>query len=156
MIHPTPLIEPAMWYLAAASAQDDDNPNDESLYPIAGKRSLRVLIVEDEFFISLHTKDLLQALGHAVVGIAVSANQAVKLAESEQPDVVLMDIRLNGDRDGIEAADEIYTRLGIPSIFVSANSDPRTRQRAAALKPLGFLEKPLTAERLQMGLSLLR
>ena len=82
----------------------------------------------------------------------MSANQAVQLAEREKPDVVLMDIRLNGDRDGIEAAEEIYSHLGIQSIFVSANSDPRTRERAAALQPLGFLQKPLSAERLEAGL----
>ena len=110
------------------------------------------LIVEDEFFISLHTKEMLQALGHTVVGVAVSANQAVQFAEREKPDVVLMDIRLNGDRDGIEAAEEIYSRFGIQSIFVSANSDPRTRERAAAIQPLGFLQKPLSAERLEAGL----
>ena len=123
---------------------------------MVGKRSLRVLIVEDEFFISLHTKEMLQALGHTAVGVAVSANQAVQLAEREKPDVVLMDIRLNGDHDGIEAAKEIYTRLGIRSIFVSANSDPTTRERAAALQPFGFLQKPLSAERLEAGLRTVR
>jgi len=156
MMHSAALVEPAKLYLAAASSQDQDEPNDEPRGPVVGKRSLRVLIVEDEFFISLHTKELLHALGHAVVGVAVSANQAVQLAEHEKPDVVLMDIRLNGHRDGIEAADEIYTRLGIRSIFVSANSDPRTRLRAAGLQPFGFLEKPLTAERLEAGLRTVR
>ena len=115
-----------------------------------------MLVVEDEFFISLHTKEMLEALGHTVVGVAVSANQAVQLAERNKPDVVLMDIRLNGDRDGIEAAEEIYRRLDIQSIFVSANSDPRTRERAAALRPLGFLQKPLSAERLEDGLRAVR
>ena len=116
-------------------------------------RSLRVLIVEDEFFISLYTKQLLQVLGHVVVGIAVSADQAIHLAEQERPDVVLMDIQLVGWRDGIEAAEEIRKRLGIGSIFVTANTDPQTRQRALASQPLGFLEKPLTEQRLKLGLS---
>ena len=112
-----------------------------------------MLIVEDEFFISLHTKSLLQSLGHAVVGIAVSANEAVRRAERERPDVVLMDIRLVGPRDGIDAAEEISRRLGITSIFITANTDPRTRARAEAVAPLGFLEKPLTEHRLQSGLA---
>jgi CheY-like chemotaxis protein len=109
---------------------------------------LRVLIVEDEFFISLHTTGLLQALGHVAVAVAVSADQAVAIAERERPDVVLMDIRLLGPRDGIDAAEEITRRLGIGSIFVTANTDPQTRRRAEAVRPLGFLEKPLTEQRL--------
>ena len=139
--HGPPTVEPAKLYVAAKSSHGEDEPNDEPRGPLVGNRSFRVLIVEDEFFISLHTKELPETLGHTVVGVAVSASQAVQLAEREKPDVVLMDIRLNGDRDGIEAAEEIYTRLRIQSIFVSANSDPRTRQRAVALQPLGFFGK---------------
>ena len=67
--------------------------------------------------------------------------------------VVLMDIRLIGSRDGIDAADEIAGRLGIGSIFVTANADAQTRRRAEAIQPLGFLEKPLTEQRLRLGLS---
>jgi CheY-like chemotaxis protein len=110
------------------------------------------LIVEDEIFIALDAKSLLQSLGHTVVGIAVSADDAVRRAERERPDVVLMDIRLSGPRDGIDAADEIQRRFGISSIFVTANTDAQTRARAAAVAPLGFLEKPLTRLRLQSGL----
>src|SRR5215510_12701896 len=138
----------------AASADHGSKPlAGQSDRPDLEARSLRVLIVEDEFFISLHTKQLLQTLGHRVVGIAVSADQAIHFAEQERPDVVLMDIRLVGSRDGIEAADEIRARLGIGSIFVTANTDTRTRQRALASQPLGFLEKPLTEQRLKLGLS---
>src|SRR5215813_12115286 len=138
----------------AASADHGSKPlAGQSDRPDLETRSLRVLIVEDEFFISLHTKQLLQLLGHVVVGIAVSADQAVNIAEEKRPDVVLMDIRLNGSRDGIEAADRIRKRLGIGSIFVTANTDPQTRQRALAIRPLGFLEKPLTEQRLKLGLT---
>lgn len=115
-------------------------------------RSLRVLIVEDEFYISLHTRELLAALGHVVIAVAVSADQAVSIAECERPDVVLMDIRLVGERDGIDAAHEISRRFGIGSIFVTANIDPQTRRRAEAVPPLGFLEKPLNVQRLRLGL----
>ena len=152
MMHSEAMVETAKLYLAAAVLHGSDEPTDGTDGAMVGSRSLRVLIVEDEFFISLDTKELLEALGHAVVGVAVSADQAVQLAEREKPDVVLMDIRLNGDRDGIQAAEEIYGRLGIKSIFVSANSDPPTRERAAALQPLGILDKPLTLPRLQAGL----
>ena len=116
-------------------------------------RSLRVLIVEGEFFIALDNSDQVEALGHTVVGTAVSAEQAVSIAERERPDVVLMDIRLAGSRDGIDAADEIRSRFGIESIFVTANTDSRTRERAQALSPIGFLEKPLTQQRLKESLA---
>ena len=144
---------PAKLWLAASAERDSKPPGEQGDQPDLEARSLRVLIVEDEFFISLHTKQLLQVLGHVVVGIAVSADQAIHFAEQERPDVVLMDIRLNGSRDGIEAADEIRKRLGIGSIFVTANTDPQTHQRALASRPLGFLEKPLTEHRLKLGLS---
>jgi CheY-like chemotaxis protein len=145
--------ESAKLWLSASTEHGGNPPGEKGSQPELQSRSLRVLIVEDEFFISLHTKALLQVLGHVVVAIAVSADQAINIAEMQRPDVVLMDIRLIGSRDGIDAADEIHKRLGIGSIFVTANTDPQTRQRALALQPLGFLEKPLTEERLKLGLS---
>ena len=147
--HPSP----AKLWLAATPPHGDNEPDDEAQRPDLAQQSLRVLIVEDEFFISLHTKDLLHALGHTVVAIAVSADEAVSIAEQEGADVVLMDIRLIGPRDGIDAAEEIYRRFGISSVFVTANTDVQTRRRAASVQPLGFLEKPLTEERLKTGLS---
>ena len=145
--------DPVHPWLAAAGSQGDGASNEHGDAQNVQTRSLRVLIVEDEFYISLHTRGLLQAMGHVVVAVAVSADQAVSITERERPDVVLMDIRLVGSRDGIDAADEISERFGIGSIFVTANTDPQTRCRAAAVHSLGFLEKPLTEQRLQLGLS---
>jgi two-component system, response regulator PdtaR len=145
-------LDPTVW-LAAAAAQSGNAPEEQGNEPDLGASSLRVLIVEDEFFISLDTKQLLETLGHVVVAIAVSADEAVKIAEREYPDVVLMDIRLIGARDGIDAAEEIRKRFGIGSIFITANTDPQTRQRAMATQPLGFLEKPLNEHRLRVVLS---
>jgi two-component system, response regulator PdtaR len=115
--------------------------------------ALRVLIVEDEFFIALDAESQVTDLGHRVVGIAVSADQAIELAGRERPDVVLMDIRLSGARDGIEAATEIRARFGVESIFVTANTDPSTLARARSINPIGILEKPLTSWRLQAELA---
>jgi len=145
--HPVPLWLAAAPVRGGKTASEPDDSEQARL-----GRPLRVLIVEDEFYISLHTRGLLQALGHVVVAVAVSADQAVRIAESERPDVVLMDIRLTGSRDGIDAADEISNRFGIASIFVTANTDRATRQRAESVHPLGFLEKPLTEQRLRLGL----
>ena len=153
MIHADAQPTNVKLWLAPGARQCGDVPGESCDRPDVGTRSLRVLIVEDEFFISLHTKGLLQALGHVAVAVAVSADQAVAIAERERPDVVLMDIRLLGPRDGIDAAEEISRRLGIGSIFVTANTDPQTRRRAEAVRPLGFLEKPLTEQRLRFGLS---
>ena len=152
MIHEIRPTAVRLW-LAPMPPQSDNGPEDHLDRPDLTTRSLRVLIVEDEFFISLDTTRLVQNLGHVVVAVAVSADQAVALAEQERPDVVLMDIRLIGSRDGIDAAEEIRSRLGISSIFVTANTDPQTRRRAAAAHPLGFLEKPLTEQRLRIGLA---
>lgn len=145
--------EPVHLWLAAAGPHGGGVPAEQGDTPDLQTRALRVLIVEDEFYISLHTRGLLQAMGHIVVAVAVSAEQAVSITERERPDVVLMDIRLVGARDGIDAADEISERFGIGSIFVTANTDPQTRHRAAAVRSLGFLEKPLTEQRLRLGLS---
>ena len=144
---------PTQLWLAANPSHGDESPERDRDGEQLQARSLRVLVVEDEFFISLDTKALLQSMGHTVVAIAVSADQAVRLAGQEKPDVVLMDIRLAGTRDGIDAAEEIRSRFGISSIFVTANSDPQTRRRAQAVQPLDFLEKPLTEQRLRLCLS---
>jgi CheY-like chemotaxis protein len=153
MILPGNYSNPSQLWLAAAAAQASNPVEEQDDQPNVEKRSLRVLIVEDEFFISLHIKNLVTMLGHAVVAIAVSADEAVRIAGTEHPDVVLMDIRLIGSRDGIDAAEEIRKRFGIGSIFITANADPQTRQRAQAVQPLGILEKPVTEQRLKLELS---
>jgi CheY-like chemotaxis protein len=107
----------------------------------------RILIVEDEYFISLDAEDALSSAGYTVVGIATTAAEAVEMAEAERPDMVLMDIRLDGSRDGIDAAAEILSRLGIPSLFATAHADAGTRARGDnAASPLGWLSKPYTHE----------
>jgi DNA-binding NarL/FixJ family response regulator len=107
--------------------------------------SQRVIIVEDDVFIRFDLMNHLMSAGHAVVGTADSAEEAVRLAERERPDLVLMDVRLVGEGDGIEAATEIWDRFKVRSLFISANLDAAARARAAAANPLGFLEKPFTA-----------
>lgn len=144
---------PIPLWLAAAAAGESDPSRSSNLARGVAANPLRILIVEDEFFISLNTEMMLAALGHEVVGIAVSADQAVMMAERERPDLILMDIRLIGARDGIEAAVEIRNRFDIASIFVTANADAQTRLRADAARPIAFLEKPLTEQRLRDGLA---
>ncbi len=109
---------------------------------------IRILVVDDEVFTRLYFRDLLSELGHMVVETAESASCAVAAARRHRPDLVLMDVRLPGERDGIDAAAEIRSRLGIPSIFLTAHSDARTRDRAAAARPLDFLVKPFSPDKI--------
>jgi DNA-binding NarL/FixJ family response regulator len=106
------------------------------------KRTARLLIVEDDFLAAVELEDGLKEAGFDVVGLAASASEAVRLAECMRPALVIMDIRLAGGSDGIDAAAEIFNRFGIRSIFASAFHDPATRARAEAAAPLGWLPKP--------------
>ena len=113
----------------------------------------RVLVVEDEWFIAMETEAVLQAAGYTVVGIAGTADEAVALAERERPDIVLMDIRLRGQRDGIDAALEIRRRFGLACVFATAHTEPHLRERAAAAEPRGWLVKPFSDGQLLRAVS---
>ena len=109
--------------------------------------SLSVLIVEDNWLVSLELEAALIDAGHRVTAIAVSADEAVDACETLRPDLILMDIRLLGERDGIDAAIEARRRFDIPALFLSAHDDPHFRDRAADARPLGWLSKPITPDR---------
>jgi two-component system, response regulator PdtaR len=105
----------------------------------------RVLVVEDDFLIAMQTEAALAAAGFHVIGTAATAEQAIALAEKEQPAVAVMDIRLASKRDGIDAARELYHEFNIRCIFATAHDDETTRKRAAPYAPLGWLAKPYTS-----------
>jgi len=104
----------------------------------------RVLIVEDDLLIAMQMEAALVDAGFGVVGIATTGREALQLAEAESPTLVLMDIRLADDGDGIDTALELFRLHGIRSIFASAHSDQEARQRARPASPLGWLQKPYT------------
>jgi two-component system, response regulator PdtaR len=108
----------------------------------------RVLVVEDEFFLAVQIEEWLNAAGFEVVDVVYTAEDAVGVAAAERPGLVIMDIRLAQDGDGIAAAVDILERTGIRCIFASAFADPPTRQRGEAARPFGWLHKPLTGEAL--------
>lgn len=108
----------------------------------------RVLIVEDNWLVAVEMESSLEQAGYAVVGIAVSADEAIQACDDERPDLVLMDIRLLGPRDGVDTAIEIRERFDIGSIFVSAHSDADVRARAERARPLDWIVKPLTSGQL--------
>jgi DNA-binding NarL/FixJ family response regulator len=103
----------------------------------------RILIAEDEVITSLDLWHLLDMWGFDMCRQVSTGEGAVEVAAQERPDVVLMDISLRGSRNGIEAATEIQSRLGIPVIFISGYDDAETMQRAEAASPAGYFVKPL-------------
>ena len=105
---------------------------------------LRVLVVENEMLLRLAAEEIVLELGHNIVGRASSAQGAIAEAERTRPDVVLMDIQLDGEGDGVDAAREIRDRLGIASLFMTGRADPETHNRALSTRPLAYLGKPLT------------
>lgn len=110
---------------------------------IKSRAEYRILLVEDDALVAETVNDVLSAVGYAVVGLAATADDAVRLAEELRPDLVLMDINLRGSRDGVEAASEIAQRLGISSLFVTAMSSSEIKARTALFLNAGFLLKPV-------------
>jgi PAS domain S-box-containing protein len=103
----------------------------------------RLLIVEDEIIIAKDLERHLTSWGYQVVGMATTSEEAVQLAVSLHPDLVLMDIRLNGEFDGIETTAQIYEHLDLPVIYLTAHTDANTLERAKLTHPLGYLTKPV-------------
>ncbi|OUL34823.1 ATP-binding protein [Nostoc sp. 106C] len=101
-----------------------------------------ILIVEDEWVIALDIKQHLNKLGYSVSGTANSAEKALELVAATKPDLVLMDIYLQGDKSGIEAADQIHQQFHLPVVFLTAHADEATLKQAIATHPYGYIVKP--------------
>jgi CheY-like chemotaxis protein len=106
--------------------------------------SKRILIVEDELIIALMIERMVQNLGHTVIEKVTTGNAAIEAAKKHNPDIILMDIRLQGEMDGIEAMSEIRRTSNVPVIYITGNSDENYRKRIEESKPLDFLTKPIT------------
>ena len=107
-----------------------------------------ILLVEDDFLVGMEVETGLREAGYEVAGVAATAEEAVELARRRRPALVVMDIRLASDRDGVDAALEIFRTLGIRSIFASAHGDAQVRARAEPARPLGWVAKPYRVETL--------
>ncbi len=101
-----------------------------------------ILIVEDESIVALDIKDKLEHLGYDVLSVVSSGEKAIEEVKKSQPDLVLMDIVLKGEIDGIETARRIRERFNIPIIYLTAHSDTQTLARAKITGPFGYLVKP--------------
>jgi two-component system, response regulator PdtaR len=107
---------------------------------------IRILIVEDDFFVATALENHLQDAGYEVVGIAATAEEAIQIAGERAPALAIMDIRLAGPKDGVDTAIAISSLFQIPSIFATAHGDVETRRRAEKANPLGWVSKPYSNE----------
>ncbi|MBA4418959.1 MAG: hypothetical protein C0392_13790 [Syntrophus sp. (in: bacteria)] len=101
-----------------------------------------ILIVEDERIVAKDIEERLRELGYKVAGIASTGEKAIEKSEAMHPDLVLMDIKLKGDMDGIHTAETIKNRFNIPVIYLTAFADEATLERAKVTEPFGYILKP--------------
>ncbi len=110
----------------------------------------KVLIVEDENIIGMEIKDRLEGLGYDVPGMTVSGENAIEMVDQLRPDIILMDISLKGEIDGVEAARRIWERRRIPIIYLTAYTDQETLDRARLNSdPVLYLIKPFEEDELK-------
>jgi diguanylate cyclase (GGDEF)-like protein/PAS domain S-box-containing protein len=113
-----------------------------------------ILIVEDEVIVAAHQKKMLIEWGYNVLPIATTGQDAIQMVESLSPDLVLMDINLQGEMDGIQAAEYIYSCLQVPVVFVTAHADEEILQRAKITEPFGYVLKPFVKGELRVNIEL--
>ncbi|HKO92615.1 MAG TPA: response regulator [Polyangiaceae bacterium] len=113
-----------------------------------------VLIVEDEAIIAEDLRQTLVEQGFDAFAVAASGEEALAQAAVRRPDVVLMDIRIQGPLDGVAAAKALRERFGVPIIYMTAHADDRTLERAKSTEPLGYLLKPVQASELKISIEL--
>jgi signal transduction histidine kinase len=114
----------------------------------------KVLIVEDERVVALHLRQQLSRLGYQVPAMATAGEQALQHIRDFQPDVVLMDIHIEGNIDGIETAAHIPPELHVPVIYLTAYSEEATLERARLTKPYGYLLKPFSERELHAAIQM--
>jgi DNA-binding response OmpR family regulator len=110
---------------------------------------LRALIVEDEALIAEELKERLSRLGFEVIGMVDSAEEGVAIATAERPDLVLMNIQLRGEKDGVQACREIREQVDVPIVYVTGYSDRISVERVKNTEHDGFLLKPFHRSELQ-------
>jgi len=103
---------------------------------------INILVVEDESIVSKDIQHSLNKLGYHIVGAASSGEKAIEIARSERPDILLMDMMLKGNMNGIETAEIIRNELSIPVIFLTAYADESTLSKAKLTEPYGYIIKP--------------
>jgi two-component system, LytTR family, response regulator LytT len=116
--------------------------------------TIRILIIEDEIIIAEDLRRQLVKLGYEVTGIAKSYNKAMQLIEEDLPDFMLIDIKLKGEKDGIDLAETVKNRYDLPLIFLTSHADKNTVERAKRVHPNGYLIKPFEREDLYTSIEI--
>jgi DNA-binding NarL/FixJ family response regulator len=106
----------------------------------------RILIAEDEGLVAMSTRTLLEEIGYEVTGIAGTGEDALEQAGRDRPDLVLMDIKLKGSINGVDAARRMKEQLDLQVVFLTGYSDDKTKEQAMDIRPAGFLVKPTGAD----------
>ncbi|MBL0058699.1 MAG: response regulator [Elusimicrobia bacterium] len=117
-------------------------------------KGTKILIVEDERIVAEDLKRFLMKTGYVVTGIAASGEEAIRNVELQRPDLVLMDIRIQGPQDGIEVAERLYAEYNLPVSFLTAYADSATLDRAKVTMPFGYILKPFETRSLQAVIEL--
>ena len=111
----------------------------------------RIQIVEDEFIIAEDLRGALEEIGHTVVGVAESYDEALEHFENNKPELVLLDINLEGEAEGIKCG-ELLKGRGVPFIYISAYIDSKTRDKAETTEPKAFIVKPFDLAELEVSI----
>lgn len=130
-------VPPAKSFVAFARDDERGVGEQQDLAP-------KILVVEDDFLVATEIEVALSHAGFVVTGVAASADEAIALAQSTTPDLAIVDIRLYGARDGVDAALIMFRDYAIRCIFATAHTDAVVRERAAPAAPLAWLQKPYT------------
>jgi len=117
------------------------------------KKNITVLIVEDEAFSAMYLETGLSEAGFTVCATVATGEDAVDIAERKNPDIILMDIRLAGKIDGIEAARMIHEKNKIPLIFTTGYDDIKIKTEALKLEPLAYFIKPVDMDELSLKIT---
>ncbi|KAA0993476.1 LytR/AlgR family response regulator transcription factor [Dyadobacter aurulentus] len=116
--------------------------------------ALKIGVVEDELVIARTILNTLEELGYAHCGPAINYTEAIDLIETEKPDLLLLDIQLAGRKDGFDVAGKLNESYKLPFIFLTANSDIETIDRAKSVKPHAYIVKPFTKEELYAAIEI--
>lgn len=115
---------------------------------------IKILVVEDEVIVAQDIAGRLKKLGYAVTATVSSGEEAIQKARENQPDLVLMDIVLKGDMDGVTAAEKIRSNMNVPTVFLTAYADDKTLQRAKLTDPFGYIIKPFQQNDLRVAIEI--
>ena len=114
----------------------------------------KILIVEDEIIIAIDLKMRLENLGHYVLDTAFNGKDAITKTGETNPDLVLIDIQLNGEIDGIDAANQIHELFNIPFIYLTGSQNDDIFERAKQTGPLSYINKPFDETEIQNAIEM--